>query len=196
MKSPRFCLTLVVGLLAAATLTASGPMSVYGIVEKVVFEPNEESAERIQVWGAFMYVNTGMTGGGSTTAAKKGYMYFQIPPLGTSQIPGTAGLGRQQTVRNEWKDLKAVAGTGQAVAFGGWTYFSEFQYLQPDQRPAGASFIAEFVSPGGGTKIDLRVRPASEVPENPAMYLTNTGVVKLTEANHADVIRRLREAVK
>jgi hypothetical protein len=192
MNLRRLSPILVVALLTTAPLIASGPLSLYGIVEKVAFEPNEENAERIQVWGAFMYVNTGMIGGGATTAAKKGYMYFQLPVI----VPGGGATeARRTNARREWNDLKSVAGTGQAIGFGGWTYFSEFQYLQPDQRPVGASFIAEFMSPGGA-KTDLRVRPASEAPANPAMYLTNTGVVKLTEANHADVIKRLKEALK
>jgi len=36
-----------------ADLFASGRIGFYGIVEKVVFEPNETAPERIQIWGAF-----------------------------------------------------------------------------------------------------------------------------------------------
>jgi hypothetical protein len=60
--------------------------------------------------------------------------------------------------------------------------------------PSGIVEVTTRVS--GGAPTDLRVRPATETPSNPAMYQTNFGVVKLTEANHADVIRRLKEALK
>ena len=62
MKVGRTVVAIVGILAGAAHLTASGPLGIYGIVEKVVFEPNEAAPERIQVWGAFTYVN-GATAG-------------------------------------------------------------------------------------------------------------------------------------
>ena len=66
---------LVIFFLAAARLFASGPIGIYGIVEKVVFEPNERSPERIQVWGAFAYVDGGANSGLGVSAVKRGYLY-------------------------------------------------------------------------------------------------------------------------
>jgi hypothetical protein len=70
----------------------------------VVFEPNEASAERVQVWGAFSTER-------SPSGVERGYMYFRLP----------AGLFHttvNEAARKEWADLKSVAGTGQVVAFG------------------------------------------------------------------------------
>ncbi len=60
--------------LMAPRLIASGPVGIYGIVEKVVFEPNERSPERIQVWGAFAYVDGGANSGLGVSAVKRGYL--------------------------------------------------------------------------------------------------------------------------
>ena len=56
MKISWFAI-LATALVFAAPLKASGPLGIYGIVEKVVFEPNEQAPERIQLWGAFAYVD-------------------------------------------------------------------------------------------------------------------------------------------
>jgi hypothetical protein len=48
----------------------------------------------------------------------------------------------------------------------------------------------------GGTTTDLRVRPASEPPAEPASYQTNIGVVKLgTQGRHAEITQALRQAL-
>jgi hypothetical protein len=100
-------LTLLVLLLALAGLgasraLASDPVGIYALVDKVVFEPNETNPERIQVWGAFAIAE----GSGYTYKnAERGYLYFKLNPDKTSLC------------RNEWADLKSVAGTGQIVAF-------------------------------------------------------------------------------
>jgi hypothetical protein len=174
----------MVGLLVgAAHLTASGTMGIYGIVEKVVFEPNETAPERIQVWGAFAYVD-GMDGQGLTvSAAKRGYMYFRMD---RSQV---------DAIKKEWADLKAVAGSGQAVGFGYWGYIGAFPSLQPDVRSNMPPYILEHNPINQQT--DLRVRPASEAPAAPALYQTNAGIVKLSATgNHAEIVSKLRDALK
>jgi len=68
-----------------------------------VFEPNETNPERIQVWGAFAIAE----GYGYTYKnAERGYLYYK------------ANSEKPTACRNEWTDLKTVAGTGQIVAFG------------------------------------------------------------------------------
>jgi len=60
MKSARIVLAAFAFLFMAATLTASTrDVQIFAIVERVVFEPNEKSPERIKLWGAFttLYVN-------------------------------------------------------------------------------------------------------------------------------------------
>ena len=95
-------------LLTGARLSASGPVGIYGIVEKVVFEPNEQSPERIQVWGAFAYVDGGANSGLAVSSVKRGYLYFRLP------ASNVASARDVEAVKTEWADLKAVAGTGQA----------------------------------------------------------------------------------
>src|SRR5689334_23116897 len=109
MKKLSVVLVVFASLLLAGTLTASGPVGIYALVDKVVFEPNEQAPERIQVWGAFALVDGGV-GRTSAAPAQRGYLYFSYP---------TAAEARGQTVpgavKKEWMDIKAVAGTGQAI---------------------------------------------------------------------------------
>ena len=183
---------LLVLLAASASLSASGRIGFYGIVEKVVFEPNETAPERIQVWGAFMYVDGGASKNFATSAAKRGYLYFKIQSL----HPGYTSQAQMDLTKKEWADLKGVAGTGQAVAFGSYGYIGSFGVLEPGGVAAPPSFLFEN-RPAGGDQADLRVRPATEAPSNPATYQTETGIVKLNEASsHGIVIRQLKEVLK
>jgi hypothetical protein len=159
---------------------ASGPVGVYAIVEKVVFEPSESAAERVQVWGAFAYAEIGGTPGSSgVSAARRGYLYFRLPDV----VPGF-NESVIAAVRREWADLKAVSGTGQAVAFGRWSYFGNFESgpLVLDRDPQAAE--------------SLLVRPAWQPPATAGTYRTNAGIVKLTGSSHAAVIKQLRDALQ
>ncbi len=183
MKVGRTVLAIVGILAGVAHLTASGPLGVYGIVEKVVFEPSEAAPERIQVWGAFAYVEGPGGQGLAVSPAKRGYMYFRMDPAKTDII------------KKEWADLKAVAGTGQAIGFGLWFYIGGFGALQPDTRTNMPPYILE--SGPRNPQTDLRVRPASETPASPAQYQTNAGIVKLTETGgHAAIVAQLKDALK
>jgi len=188
-------ITLVVfTALFAATLPArsSGALGIYGIVEKVVFEPDEKAPTRLQVWGAFAFVE-GLVGPSLIVSpAARGYLYFRMPTAGD----GESHLTRPGLVRREWADLKAVAGTGQAIGFGTWGYIGDFADLRPDvdgRRDRG--YVIE-VSPGREIA-DLRVRPATEKPAAPVLYQMETGLVKLSETgSHADIVKRLKEALR
>ena len=97
-------LTLLVALLSsgAGRALASDPVGIYALVDKVVFEPNATKPERIQIWGAFAIAE----GYGYTYKnAERGYLYYKLNP------------DKPTACRNEWADLKSVAGTGQIVAF-------------------------------------------------------------------------------
>jgi hypothetical protein len=177
MKSILFVMTLMA---LTATLTASGPLGIYGIIEKVVIQPEAAPNEaRIQVWGAFAYVD-GAAGGLTISEAKRGFLYFYAPypyPGTNKQVPAELA---------EWNDLKAVAGTGQAVAFGRWGYIGGFREVRPDKTTVGLPDTD-----------NLRVRPESEAPARPTRYHTNSGVVKLSETgSHAEIVRQLRTALK
>jgi hypothetical protein len=85
------------------TVKASDPVGIYARVDRVWLEPNEATAERIKIWGAFSLA----AGRGDSYAVPEcGYLYFQIVP------------GQEKQCRAEWADFKRVAGTGQIIAFG------------------------------------------------------------------------------
>jgi len=97
--------TLLMALLGlgAGGAQASDPVGIYALVDKVVLEPNTTNPERIQIWGAFAVAE----GSGYTyKSAERGYLYYKSNPENPTAC------------RNEWNDLKSVAGTGQIVAFG------------------------------------------------------------------------------
>jgi hypothetical protein len=153
----------VVAVLAAVTPgSASGPIGIYGIVERVVFEPNDRAPERVQIWGAFAHVEEFSS---AVSPPKRGYLYFRLPASGESV----------ETVRKEWADLKALAGSGQAVGFGSW----------------GWSSVAR------AELSDLRVRAVSEPVTSPTDYRTNAGIVKLSATgSHAAIVTKLKDALE
>ena len=90
-------------LALSVALRASDMVGIYGIVEKVVLEPSDAAPQRVQVWGAFALAE----GRGSTyQAPQRGYLYYTCPS------------GQESTCRNEWADLKSLAGKKTGVGFG------------------------------------------------------------------------------
>jgi hypothetical protein len=108
MKIVKLTVTVLVGamlMFTAATLTASDPIGIYAVVEKVIFEPSEAAPQRVQIWGAFEFADT-TRGGDYYTKPQVGYLYYTLP------------ANNEAIARKEWADLRSVAGTGQGVAFG------------------------------------------------------------------------------
>ena len=95
------CAVLV---LSTTVVTAKrGTIGIYAIVDKVAFEPDEKSPERIRIWGVFV-VPVPMSSG-QYKAPQRGYLYFRLAP------------GMERVAKQDWDDLKAVAGTGQGIGF-------------------------------------------------------------------------------
>lgn len=140
MTNNRCFIALVIGAVVAlastTALRASDPMGLYAVVQKVVLEPSDSEPLRIQIWGAIA-ISDGERGGDGYRAPQTGYLYYSCPQ------------GAERTCRNEWADLKSVAGTGTGVGFGG-------RYLE-----AG------------------RVRKATEKPEKPDPYPIKMGVTRM-----------------
>jgi hypothetical protein len=173
MIRPRTHQLLFVPLVAIAVVTwfravsvASGPIGVYALIDKVVFEPNDTAPDRVQVWGAFSIADKQR--GTAVFPAQRGYLYFQLP----SDLPNDR-VPRSEVARREWNDLKAVAGTGQMVGFG-----------------------SSWVGTGSGAPTEpYRVRPASESPATPSQYVLNAGVVKLSASgSNEEILNQLRAA--
>jgi hypothetical protein len=99
-------LTAVALLAVGGAARASDPVGIYGLVEKVVLEPNADKPERAQVWGAFRLAKA-RAGGDEYEKPVYGYLYYALAD------------GKADDCRREWADLKSVAGTGQAIAFAG-----------------------------------------------------------------------------
>jgi len=72
---------LVAGASASTMPVRSGGVGLYGIIEKVVLEPNEQTPDRAQVWGAFAYAETTAGTPGRASAVQRGYLYFR-PSVG------------------------------------------------------------------------------------------------------------------
>ena len=105
MKTVKLTTTVLVGMtlmFTAATVSASDPVAIYAIVQRVIFEPNDKAPERIQIWGVFAIADTAR-GGNYYTKPQRGYLYYSLPK------------GKESVALKEWADFKAVAGTGQAV---------------------------------------------------------------------------------
>lgn len=101
-------LAVVAGLLLAFTagqpLLASDPTGIYALVDKVVLEPNEQSPERIQIWGVFILSKEKSRN--EYESPVRGYLYFSLP------------TEKPELAKTQWADLQKIAGTGQCVAFG------------------------------------------------------------------------------
>src|SRR5687768_5697659 len=98
-------LVALVCLLALASIEvlASEMVGIYAVVEKVIFEPNDQAPERIQIWGV---ISTDR----NAANPRRGYLYFRLPSLFLPEA--------NEAAKKEWADLKAIAGTGQPIAFG------------------------------------------------------------------------------
>ncbi len=94
---------LALTLTWGAAARASDPAGIYALVDKVELEPNEQSPERIKLWGGFCLA---ANRGDQYSAPAQGYMYFSLVP------------GHERECRAEWADFKHIAGTDQCVAFG------------------------------------------------------------------------------
>jgi hypothetical protein len=94
---------VMVVLAAQISFAKNGNIGIYGVVDKVVFEPNEHSPERIQIWGLFV-VPVEMSSG-EYRAPQQGVLYFKLPP------------GRESAARKEWAEIKKIAGTGRPIGF-------------------------------------------------------------------------------
>jgi hypothetical protein len=118
MKQVVWGLGLV--LILAGGARASDPTGIYARIDKVVLEPNDEKPERIQIWGTFAVAKGGTTD--DYERPVKGYLYYSLVP------------GKEDKCRNEWADLKKVAGQDQCVAFAS-RYAKQGTIRKADQKP-------------------------------------------------------------
>jgi len=133
MKSFVRLATVVLGIaVCLGILNASGPIAVYALVDKVVFEPNTDKPERIRITGVFI---TAAERSDVYSAPQPGYLYFALPGKSV------------ELVRREWADLKSVAGARQVVGLGS-SWFAKVRVRKgdedaksPDDYPMGNGLI-------------------------------------------------------
>lgn len=124
--------------IGAVELRASDPVGVFAVIDKVVFEPNDISPQRIQVWGAFSLAKGKF--GSDYEAPQVGYLYFTIKP------------GQEEICKKEWADLKSVAGTRQAVTFA--SRYAPIGRLRKDSEKPDAPDV--YPTGMGVTKVQRR----------------------------------------
>ena len=190
MKTVKLLLTALILMIGTIKLAASGNVAIYAMIEKVVLEPNDQVPERIQIWGAFTLADGGNSA--ATLTPQRGYLYLSLPAF-PRNYPDV------QSALKEWSDLKAVAGTGQAVAFGGLSYIGAFSD-ELISRPAGMPPYLLVPGRGQPSKSKNIVRTESTVPPSepdPYPFVGNIGVNKLAATgNLAAVVERLKAALK
>jgi hypothetical protein len=147
MKTIHVLVTTVV-LWAAGfgVVHASDPTALYARVDKVVLEPGAGAPTAIQVWGVFSMAKPDDRN--FYLPAARGYLYFKL-------------AGNPDAARQEWADLKAVAGTGQIVSFG-----SRYQ-------------------------LKAQLRKADQQPEHPDPYVVSIGITKVRGNTDYEPIRAL-----
>ena len=96
----------------------------YARVDEVVFEPNGDQPERIQISGVFVMEEPS---GAGYAVPRRGYLYLTLPSEGRD-LP---------VIRNEWNEWKKVAGTRQVVRFYTTLYQGDqVRVRAPDEEPS------------------------------------------------------------
>jgi len=181
---------LSLSLLAAVTALASGSqVEVYGIVSKVVVEPNDAYPERVQIWGTFTLVDNGPAGRGATLTPQRGYLYFSLPTESNAK----------NAAMKEVSDFRAIAGKGQAVAFGRFGYIGAFNDDLIKSRADTKSRPPYILNGGGagfnGSHATVLVRPESAPPSDPETYPLNMGLTKISPTGTlAAIVKQLQQA--
>jgi hypothetical protein len=169
-------------LFLAVRLAASGPTGVFAVIEKVVFDV-EANPAIMKVWGAFSFVDGGISSSGPTTTPARGFLYFAMPALPPEKV---------KLVQNEWFDLKKMAGTGEGVAFGNWGYIGAFG----PSGPSHGVYVTVQVGERSYRGIPLAVLTHDPPAVDPTPYITNTGLVKLSATgSHAAIVKQLKDAL-
>src|SRR4051812_47476930 len=101
MKLTRVLLTVVVIAISSSILMADGPVAVYAMVQKVVFEPSEAAPKTLQVWGVFVWVDGGLKSPGPINLPQRGYIYFKLPDA----------AAEASAAKTQWMEIKAIAGS-------------------------------------------------------------------------------------
>jgi len=120
------CAAIALAIVARpGVVSASGPDTIFALVDKVTLEPNAEKPERVRISGVFITYQSTVTPSGVTggrySDPQRGTLYFAY------------GVN-WDLARKEWADLQSVAGTRQVVAFSS-SFVGNWRVWKPDETP-------------------------------------------------------------
>jgi hypothetical protein len=115
---------LSAALLTVGAARASGPLAVFGVIDKVVVEPNAEPT-RVLLWGTFVTATTRPGEGLSYGKPAFGFLYYAIVP------------GEEDQCRREWSDMQKHAGTGEVLGWGDVERGGDFGRVRRATAPKG-----------------------------------------------------------
>src|SRR5678815_1060282 len=98
MKTSCVLLTVLAIVVSASILMADGPVGVYAMVQRVVFEPSEAAPKTLQIWGVFVWVDGGLKSPGPINLPQRGYIYFKLP----------AGPSDMTAAKKQWAEIRSV----------------------------------------------------------------------------------------
>ena len=191
MKSFRLAFFALVLAFTAPLTHASGAAGIYGIVEKVEFEPNASKPEKVRIYGAFVVFDRWETRTPRLAAPARGFLYFSLPTV----------TDLNDAARREWSDLVTVAKTGEAVAFSsfglGRGFAAGAEVVEVARRlptNATAETIKDITAkitadPYYNT---LRIWPNGSKLAGATPYAPNS-VVRLGQGNHDEIIATLKK---
>jgi len=169
MKPSRIVFSLLILTVFASALFADGPVGVFAMVQKVVFEPSEQAPKKIQVWGVFVWVDGGLKAPGPINLPQRGYMYFKLP----------VNTADSAAAKKQWSEIKTFVGTNQIIAFGDWGNAGPFE---------------DIYIPVTGGQEEVRVRKQNEAPAKPVTYPIRMGLVKIANDASHESLRTLMTA--
>jgi hypothetical protein len=102
MSRVKWAAALILAFAFAVEARAGGPPPVCMVIDKLVFEPNEEEPARVQIWGTFSFLKEKTNYGKPV----QGYLYY------------TLASGKEEQCRKEWATLKKFVADKHVVAFG------------------------------------------------------------------------------
>jgi hypothetical protein len=140
-------------LAPAAVLAKNTGAGIYGIIDQITFEPNANAPDVVRISGIFVVPVSPSSG--NYQLPQRGYLYLRIRP------------GMEQAIRNDWNELKRLAGTGQVIGFG--------EYWVPNPKdPSGNPHRS----------LEVTVHRQSDSAEPDAYPLPNRkGIIKHAEKN-------------
>jgi hypothetical protein len=102
MSWTKWAAGLIAALAIVVEARAGGPPPVCMVVDKLIFEPNQEAPTRVQIWGTFSFLKKNTTYGEPV----QGYLYYAL------------AKGKEEQCRQEWARLEKLVADKHVVAFG------------------------------------------------------------------------------